>query len=274
LKIREERWLSNKKELIVEQKGAVCTLSINRPEKHNTLAPGCLNEIVLTLEGLAREDTARVVVLRGAGDKAFSAGYDIAVLPVQPSSDSETTLKDDPPLERALRAVRDYPYPVIAMIQGLAIGGGCELAIACDIRIASRSARMGMPPAKLGLVYPYDGLRRFLSVLGLSRTLEVFLTARRYKSEDCLRLGLVNEVVEDHELEEYAYGLAHIIAENAPLSLRGMKSALYRISRYPVLEKADEDAIKSLFIDSLQSEDMAEAQEAFLEKRKPRFKGR
>lgn len=260
-------------ELIVGRDGAIFTLSINRPEKHNLLTPRCLGEISRTLEELAKRESG-VVVLRGAGNQAFSAGYDIAALPIRPSSDSEEELREDPPLERALRAVRAYPYPVIAMIQGLAIGGGCELALACDIRIASTSARMGMPPAKLGLVYPYDGLRRFMSVLGLSRTLEVFLTARRYRSEDCLRLGLVNEVVEDHELEEHTYALARSIGENAPLSLKGMKAALYRIAQYPVLEKSDEDAIKSLFIESLQSEDMAEARKAFLEKRKPRFKGK
>jgi enoyl-CoA hydratase/carnithine racemase len=266
--------LSDDKELIVEQQGVVCTLSINRPDKHNLLTPECLNEIVHTLEILTKGDTARVVIIKGAGEKAFSAGYDIAALPVKPSSDSEADLKDDPPLERALRSIRDYPYPVIAMINGLAIGGGCELAITCDIRIASCSVRMGMPPAKLGLVYPYDGLRRFVSVLGLSRTLEIFLTARTYTGGDCLRLGLVNEVVDDSKLEEHTYHIAQMISENAPFSLRGMKSALYRIAQYPLLEEMDEQAIKSLFIQSLQSEDMAEAKTAFLEKRKPRFKGR
>ena len=261
-------------ELLFERKGPICTLSINRPEKRNLLTPRCLEEVVRCLEALSREDSVRVVVIRGAGDQAFSAGYDIAALPVQPATGTRDTLHRDPPMERAMRAIGSFPYPVIAMINGLAYGGGCELAVACDLRIAGQSARMGMPPAKLGLVYPYEGFRRFVSVIGFSRTLEIFLTARPYDSASCLRLGLVNEVVEDGALEDHALHLAGEIAENAPLSLRGTKLALHRIARYPVLDPVDEDAIRSLFVRSLESEDMAEARQAFLEKRKPRFKGK
>jgi len=261
-------------ELRIEESGAVCTMVINRPDKHNVLTTSCLEEMVRTMEAMAEEDTVRVVVIRGAGSRAFSAGFDISALPVHPSSHVEDALRGDPPLERALRSIRDFPYPVIAMIQGLALGGGCELAVACDLRVGGRSAKMGMPPARLGLVYPYEGLRRFLRVLGLSRTLEVFLTARRYDSESCLRVGLLNEVVADDELEDHTLKLAHDMAGNAPLSLRGMKSSLYRIADYPALSEEDEAAIRALFVRSLQSEDMAEAQRAFMEKRNPRFKGR
>jgi len=261
-------------ELRIEEDGAVCTMVINRPDKHNVLTPDCLEEMVRTMEAMAGEDKVRVVVIRGAGARAFSAGYDISALPVRPSSHVEDALRRDPPLERALRSIRGFPYPVIAMIQGLALGGGCELAVACDLRIGGRSAKMGMPPARLGLVYPYEGLRRFLRVLGFSRTLEVFLTARRYDSDSCLRIGLLNEVVADGELEDHTLKLAHDMAGNAPLSLRGTKSALYRITDYPALSEEDEEAIRALFVRSLQSEDMAEAQRAFMEKRSPRFKGR
>ncbi|MGD8387755.1 MAG: enoyl-CoA hydratase-related protein [Desulfobacteraceae bacterium] len=261
-------------ELLLEQDGPVCTLSINRPEKRNLLTNRCLEEMVRCLEGLSREDLVRVVVIRGAGDQAFSAGYDITALPVQPTTEARGALRRDPPLERAMRAVESFPYPVIAMINGLAYGGGCELAVSCDLRIAAENAFMGMPPAKLGLVYPYEGLRRFVSVIGFSRALEVFLTARRYDSASCLRLGLVNEVVEDDDLVDHTLHLAGEIAENAPLSLRGTKLALHRIARYPILDPEDENAIRSLFVRSLESEDMAEAKQAFLEKRKPRFKGK
>mgnify|MGYP006277240371 CR=1 FL=1 len=262
------------KELLLEREDPICTLSINRPEKRNLLTPRCLEEVVRCLETLAREDSVRVVVIRGAGDRAFSAGFDISALPVQPTTEARGTLQQDPPIERAMRAIGTFPYPVIAMINGLAYGGGCELAVACDIRIAGESARMGMPPAKLGLVYPYEGFRRFVAVIGFSRTLEVFLTARQYDSASCLRLGLVNEVVEDHALEDHTLRLAEEIAENAPLSIRGTKLALHRIARYPVLDPEDEDAIRSLFVRSLESEDMAEAKRAFMEKRRPRFKGK
>jgi enoyl-CoA hydratase/carnithine racemase len=260
--------------LFLRREDPICTLTINRPEKHNLLTLSILEDMARSLEELAEEDAVRVVVIRGAGDTAFSAGYDITALPIQPTSEEQEDLRRDPPLERALRAIRAFPYPVIAMINGLAYGGGCELAVACDIRVASERTRMGMPPAKLGLVYPHQGLRRFIEVLGLSRTLEIFLTARRYDSASCLRMGLVNEVVGDVDLEDYTRQLATEIAGNAPLSLRGMKSAVYSIGRGRDLDPSEEEALRSMFIRSLQSDDSAEARQAFLEKRKPRFKGK
>ncbi len=261
-------------DLLVRRTGAVGILVINRPEKHNRLTDACLARMHRALEDLGREDTVRALIVRGAGERAFSAGYDIASLPGRPSAGAEETLRSEPPMEQTLRAVRTFPYPVIAMINGLALGAGCELAVACDLRVMGRSGFMGMPPARLGLVYPYEGLRRFLRVLGFSRTLELFLTARRYDSASCLRLGLVNEVVEDADLERHTRALAEEIADHAPLSLRGMKSALYRITDPPALSQEAEDEIRDLFTQSLHSRDMAEAKQAFLEKRPPRFQGR
>jgi len=261
-------------ELKIERHGAVGTLEIHRPGKHNILTPECLDALTGAMEAMAEEDAVRVVVIRGAGTRAFSAGYDIASLPASPTSEAEEALRKDPPLERALKSIRRFPYPVVAMIHGLALGGGCELAVACDLRIGGRSARMGMPPARLGLVYPFEGLRRFLRVLGFTRTLEVFLTARQYDSASALRLGLLNEVVEDADLESHTLGLAEEVAANAPLSLRGMKDALYRIADSLTISPEDEEAIRSLFVQSLQSEDMVEAKQAFMEKRAPRFRGR
>ena len=266
--------MGNEGELLVHKDGAICTLVINRPKKNNFLTPDCLLKMTETLEELSREGSIRAIVIRGSGEKAFSAGYDISSLPIKPSSDREEPLKETPPLEKALRAIRDFPYPVIAMLNGYAYGGGCDLAIGCDIRVAAKRIKMGMPPVKLGLVYPYPGYRRFLKVLGFSRTLEIFLTGRQYDSQTCLNMGLVNYVVENAELEAFTYKLAREIAENSPLSLRGTKYALYKISDYPTLDKEQEEEIRSLFIQSLQSEDIEEGKQAFMEKRKPRFKGR
>ncbi len=261
-------------ELIVRKEGPICTMLINRPEKRNLLTPTCLLKMTKAIEELTEEGNVLVIILRGAGDQAFCAGYDISALPTKPTSQMEAHLKETPPLERALQAIRKFPYPVIAMLNGYAYGGGCELAIGCDIRIAARRVKMGMTPAKIGLVYPYPGYRRFLTVLGFSRTLEIFLTGRKYDSQSCLQMGLVNHVVDDGALEAFTYDLAREIAENAPLSLQGTKFTLNKIAEYPILEKGDEEEIRSLFIRSLQSEDMAEGQWAFFEKRKPRFKGR
>lgn len=266
--------MTGQPELLVQREGRICTLVINRPEKRNFLVPEFLLKMADVIEELSKEGSVRVLVIRGAGDKVFSAGYDISALPTTPSPDMEVSLKETPPLEKALLSIRDFPYPVIAMLNGHAFGGGCELAIACDIRIAAQRTKMGMPPAKLGLVYPYQGYRRFLTVLGFARTLEIFLTGRSYDSQSCLTMGLVNYVVDDADIEEFTYDLAGDLADNAPLSLRGTKSALYKIAEYPILKRDDEDALRALFIQSLQSEDIKEGKRAFMEKRKPHFKGR
>jgi enoyl-CoA hydratase/carnithine racemase len=260
--------------LLVERDGAICTLVINRPEKLNLLTPAFLSEMTRVLKELAREDSVMAVIIRGYGSEAFSAGYDVSALPTPPTPDMRKSLRESPPMERVLRAIQDFPYPVIAMVNGHAYGGGCELAIGCDIRIAAKSARMGMPPAKLGLIYPYSGYRRFLTVLGLSHALEIFLTGRRYDSETCLKMGLVNHVVEDGHLEPFTYELARELSENAPLSLRATKTVLYRITASPLPGKEEEEELKSLFIKSLESEDMQEAKQAFMEKRKPQFRGK
>jgi len=260
--------------LLVNRQDTVCTLVINRPGKNNSLVPECLLKLSHTIEFLAEENAVRALIIRGAGDRFFSAGYDISALPVAPSPDAEKSLKETPPLERALLSIRSFPYPVIAMLNGDALGGGCELAIGCDIRIAAKRTRMGMPPAKLGLVYPYQGYRRFLTVLGFARTLEIFLTGRTYDSRSCLKMGLVNHVIDDTDFESFTYALAGELVENAPLSLQGTKSALYKIAEYPILEREDEDALRVLFIQCLRSKDLNEGKRAFLEKRKPHFKGR
>ncbi|RJR17789.1 MAG: enoyl-CoA hydratase [Desulfobacteraceae bacterium] len=256
---------------LLRDEGDVSTILINRPHKKNSLTASCLKAVAQMLEELSSRTTVPVVVLRGAGDEAFSAGYDITALPV-PSNDRDT-IEDTPPLEDTLQAIERFPYPVIAMVKGQALGGGCELAIACDIRIAGRSVVMGMPPAKLGLVYPYQGYRRFLRIIGFSRSAEMFFTGRRYKSMECLAMGLVNHVMDDSELEDFTYAMAREIAQNAPMSVKGTKQALRVISGYPRLEQEDENSLHALFLRSLESEDMAEAKKAFAEKRKPRFRG-
>ena len=260
--------------LVVESDGAICTLTIDRPQKRNILSTGCLDKMTKVIGELSGAGKVRALIIRGSGEKVFSAGYDISALSTSPPSEAASSYEDRSPLESALQAIRAFPYPVIAMLNGHAYGGGCELAIACDIRVAARRTKMGMPPAKLGLVYPYAGYRRFLTVLGLSRTMEIFLTGREYDSRSCLNMGLTNYVVDDENLEPFTYELAREISENAPLSLQGTKQTLYKIAEPPVLNEEEEQRLRSLFGWSLQSEDMKEGKRAFSEKRKPHFKGR
>ena len=181
---------------------------------------------------------------------------------------------ETPPLEKALLAIRDFPYPVIAMVNGSVYGGACELVVGCDMRIAATHTKMLLPPAKLGLVYPYTGYRRFINVLGFSRTLEIFLTGREYDSRSCLNMGMWNYVIEREELHAFTYSLAKEMSEHAPLSMKGSKQTLYKIAENAILTEKEEDALRSMFIQSLKSEDLKEGKRAFLEKRKPCFKGR
>lgn len=266
--------MAREPELCVETEGAICTLIINRPEKRNRLTPACLLEMTDVLSKLSKEDKIKTVVIRGSGDQVFSAGYDLSSLPTHPSDETGKQLKETPPLEQALLAIQDFPYPVIAMVNGSIYGGACELVVGCDLRIAATHAKMSMPPAKLGLVYPYTGYRRFFNVLGLSRTLEIFLTGREYDSRRCLNMGMWNYVIESEKLEAFTYSLAKEISENAPLSLRGSKRTLYKIAENVVLTEKEEDKLRSMFIRSLGSEDLEEGKRAFMEKRKPCFKGR
>ena len=260
--------------LLTKRNESVCTLSINRPEKHNFLTSGLLRQMTSIISELSRDRDIRVLVIRGAGETSFSAGYDISAIPTSNDLNPSAPISSISPLEEALLAIRNFPYPVIAMVNGHAFGGGCELAVTCDMRIGKRGITMGMPPAKLGIVYPPAGFRRFLMVLGFARTLEMFLTGRRYESDDCLRMGLLNELVEPDALKRATYDLAAKIAQNAPMALRGTKQALYQIAEKSLYSRHDESALARLFERSLNSEDLKEGKLAFKEKRKPHFTGR
>jgi enoyl-CoA hydratase/carnithine racemase len=249
-------------------------MTIHRPEKRNALSPDCLQEMTEIFRNLSEKDEIRTVVIRGSGEEAFSSGYDVTALPTGSAVGQNLVAAAESPLDLAVQAIRTFPYPVIAMINGYAYGGGCELAVSCDIRIAADNVRMGVPAAKLGVVYRPGGLRLFLTVIGFSRTLEILLTGRSYDSESCLRMGLVNHVVPMGGLETFTYGMAREIAENAPLSIKGTKFAMNQIVKYPLLPKELEDTLSSLRREAFQSEDIEEGKRALREKRKPRFIGR
>lgn len=256
--------------LLEERRGRVALLTLNRPEKRNALNPELLFALGDRLETLAREGEVRCVVLRGAGEEAFSAGYDIGRIP----GGDQRPVRDENPLDYGLAAIRAFPYPVIAMIRGFALGAGCHLAAACDLRVASQSARLGMPPAKLGVVYPVEGYLLFLRVVGLANAKELFLTGRPVDAFRALEMHLVHRVLPDAELEPYTLALADEIAEeNAPLAVRASKRILDRLSEGPLTE-ADEREFRRLMAEAFASEDLREARAAFAEKRRPRFHGR
>ncbi len=263
--------MPDRNELIVEERGVVCSIAFNRPEKRNLLTPAMLLGLKSELERLKDEDRTRCVVIRGAGDKAFSSGYDISSIG---KDDMVKNHAGDNPLPKAVKAIENFPYPVVAMMNGHAFGAGLEIAATCDIRIAVRGCMFGMPPAKLGVIYSYRGVRRFLNLIGPGYTKELFLTGRPIDSERAERIGLVNFTVPGSELEKFTSEITGEITENAPLSLKALKEMVNIWQRNQVISGDDEELLRNLTLTVQESEDYKEGQRSFAEKRKPVFKGR
>ena len=260
--------------LLIKRENHIWTLILNRAEKKNSLSLELIELLGSTLKELAEDDDLRVVILRGAGNEAFCSGFDIGSLPTQSKKDADQRLKSLDQVELLLQRLVDFPYPVIAMLNGFAFGLGCELAMCCDIRIGAEDIRMGMPPAKLGLVYPWTGLQRFIQRIGLQSTKELFFTGRTYAGKRIQELGLVDYLIPRGELEEFTRGLAEEISGNAPLALKGIKRVINLVMQSERLDETRSDEAQAIFRATLLSEDMQEGQAAFLEKRRPRFKGK
>jgi len=265
--------MSEKENLIIVKKESVCTLIINNPEKRNALTRGCQASIAQTFEELTEDKNIRVVIIRGAGEEAFSAGADIMAMPVRGTAVEATPKKTSDSTLISSDAIQKYPYPVIAMLYGFTLGAGCVLAMACDIRIASTNVKMGIPTSRMGLLPSHQGFKRFMNVLGYGRALEMFLTGRNYDSQDCLNMGLINHLVDHDQLENYTYQMAEDITRCAPLSLRGSKRIMSRIAENPFLSAAEIETFDAMRRQASASDNHEEAKKAFKEKRKPVFKG-
>ena len=251
---------------------AVARLTLSRPEARNALDHELLDGLAAAMPDLDRDIEIRCVVITGSG-KAFSAGYDIAAIPAESfERDAEALVAH--PFHAALEAVAAHPWPVIAAINGHALGGGLELTLTCDLRICARGAKLGMPPAKLGLIYGHTGLQRFIDTIGVPRTKELFLTGRNVDAERAGEIGLVNWVVDDGELGGAGIELAAEVAANAPLSMKGNKRAVDTLNAYPRLTEEQERELIELRESCFRSEDFREGVRAFAEKRKPRWRGR
>ena len=251
---------------------AVARLTISNPERRNALDHEILNALAEVLPSLDRGIEIRCVVVTGTG-KVFSAGYDIADIPEETfASEAEALVAH--PFHAAMEAVSAHPYPVLAAINGHCLGGGLELAIRCDLRLCAMSAKLGMPPAKLGLIYGHTGLQKFIDVVGVARTKELFLTGRNLSAPRAVAIGLVHDTVLDAKLGDTALELASEVAANAPLSLRGNKHAIETINSYARLTPDQERELIELRRSCFTSEDFREGIRAFAEKRKPQWRGR
>jgi enoyl-CoA hydratase/carnithine racemase len=247
----------------------VVRLTISNPERRGALDHAILDAFTATLPGLE----ARCVLITGEAS-TFSAGYDLGGLPDRVLAEEADKLVAHP-FAAAIDAVETYPYPTLAVLNGHAIGGGLELALACDLRIASSPVKLGMPPAKLGLVYSHTGIRKFIDTIGAARTRELFLVGRQIDAQTALSWGLVNAVAEPDRLLEAALDLAQEIAGNAPVAQRGNKQVIQAVlAARSSLDQAVESELLDLRRSSLGSDDFREAVRAFAEKRTPRWRGR
>ncbi|HZT77027.1 MAG TPA: enoyl-CoA hydratase-related protein [Vicinamibacterales bacterium] len=255
--------------LIVERDAGVALVTINRPKVLNALNSDTIDELRRTLLDLQRDEAVRALVLTGAGEKAFVAGADINELAVQtPTGGREHALKG----QHVFDLVENLGKPVIAAINGFALGGGCELAMACTLRIAADTARLGQPEINLGLMPGYAGTQRLSRLVGRGRAMELILTGAPIAADEALRIGLVNRVVPAAELMTSARALAAQLAKSAPIAMRYIITAVNRGAEMPFADACQYEA--TLFGLVASTDDMREGTRAFLEKRKPEFKGR
>jgi enoyl-CoA hydratase/carnithine racemase len=255
--------------LLLERDGAVATMTINRPKVLNALNSQTIDELRRAILELKADGEIRAIVLTGAGEKSFVAGADINELAVQtPVTGREHALTG----QHVFDLIENIGKPVIAAINGFALGGGCELAMACTLRLAADTARLGQPEISLGLLPGYAGTQRLPRLVGKGKAMEMILTGAPISAEEAQRIGLVNRVVPAADLMKEAKALAGQLAKSAPIAMRYIINAVNKGVEMPFAEACQYEA--TLFGLVASTEDMREGTRAFLEKRKPEFKGR
>jgi enoyl-CoA hydratase len=261
--------LDSLENLLVDRDGAVATVTINRPKVLNALSIQTVDELRRAMLSLKYDDAVRVVILTGAGEKSFVAGADINELAAQtPVSGRELARRG----QHVFDVIENLGKPVIAAINGYALGGGCELALACTIRIAVDTARIGQPEINLGIIPGYGGSQRLPRLIGRGPALELLLTGDQISAADAYRLGLVNRVVTAANLMGEARKLAQTLASKAPVAVRYILDAVNRGLEMPLAEGQNYEA--TLFGLVAATDDMREGTKAFLEKRKAEFRGK
>ncbi len=249
----------------------VGVITFNNPAKRNAMSLDMWEGLGHALIELRDDADVRVVILTGAGDKAFVSGADISQFEkTRHNAEASEEYSRKSAAQRALLA--DYPKPIIACIRGFCLGGGMQVAMAADIRIAAEDSRFGIPAAKLGIAYGYDGLRHLVSLVGPSWARLIMYTGMRIESAEALRIGLVDRVVPDAQLWDATMEIARTISGNAPLAIQAAKITIAQVLKDS--DKRDMDAIKAIGTACMDSEDFREGRRAFMDKRKPNFTGR
>ena len=263
--------MSPSERMIAEKDGAIGWMIFNNPERRNAISLDMWQAMPAILDHFDRDPAIRVVVLKGAGDKAFISGADISQFEKQRSS-PETIADYDRIAEIANPKLGEIRKPTIAMIRGFCIGGGVGVALQCDLRIAADDARFGVPAARLGLGYRWAGVKKLVDLVGPSFAKEIFFTARHFSAAEALAMGLVNRALPEADLEPYVRNYCALIAENAPLTMEAVKGVVSELLKPGAqLDRAHCEAMVKRCFDS---EDYIEGRRAFMEKRKPVFAGK
>jgi enoyl-CoA hydratase/carnithine racemase len=257
--------------MIAEKDGAIGRIIFNNPARHNAVSLDMWQAVAQIMDDYENDDAIRVIVLSGAGGKAFVSGADISEFKEKRASveAAEAYAKTS---ENARLALQNTLKPTIAMIRGYCIGGGMATALACDIRVATEGSKFGIPAAKLGLGYAYDGIKKLIDIVGPAFAREIFFTARQFSAEEAVGMGLVNRVVPDGELEGYVENYCKTIAGNAPLTVRAAKQIVREALKDA--DQRDMDLCKRVVEECFASQDYTEGRTAFMEKRRPVFTGR
>lgn len=263
--------ISTTDKMIAEKDGAIGWITFNNPERRNAVSMAMWEGLHAIVSDYASDDAIRVIVVKGAGDKAFVSGADISEFEQRRSS-PETTRIYGETSGRASEALRLVGKPTIAMIRGFCIGGGVSVATSCDLRIAEEGARFGVPAARLGLGYEFAGVRKLVDIVGPSYAKEIFYTARQFSAAEAQAMGLVNRVVSADRLETFVREYAGMIAENAPLTVASIKTLVGQVVEDE--SQRDMNLCKAVVDRCFQSLDYVEGRTAFMEKRKPVFRGR
>jgi enoyl-CoA hydratase len=256
--------------MLARKEAGVGVVTFNNPDRHNAVSLEMWEAAKHILDAFAGDDDVRVVVLTGAGGKAFVSGADISKFASERAS-LEATRAYDATTAATFSSIYEFPKPTIAMIRGYCIGGGLGLATCCDLRICSDNSRFAVPAAKLGLGYGYSGLKRLVDIVGPSYAKEIFYTARQFDAQEAHAMGLVNRVVPAAELEAYVKSITDMISANAPLTIKAAKFAVGEILKDE--GKRDMEQANELVEQCFKSRDYTEGRTAFMEKRKPAFTG-